>query len=179
MKLDVRPLLRGERLLKFSYELTLDIDPTDTASFLHGVGFPSPMKVYGDVTNTAGYMRMKLRASVDYTAECARCLSPVSGSFALDLDKTLATRDMLGTLDEDRLDDYVVIEDGFIDMDEQLREQMEMEFPIRFLCRDDCRGLCPRCGKNLNEGACDCKSAEMDPRLAPLQALLEKMKNNK
>jgi uncharacterized protein len=85
---------------------------------------------------------------------------------------------MLGDLDEDRLDDYAIIEDGFLDMDEQLREQMEIEFPIRFLCREDCRGLCSKCGKNLNEGDCNCNHKEIDPRLLPLQKLLEEMKNN-
>ena len=179
MKLDLRPLLNGDRLLTFDYELMVDIDPNDTTSFLYGVGFPSPMKVYGDITNTAGYMRMQLHMTVDYTAECARCLAPVFGSFALDLEKTVATKDMLGDLDEDRLDDYAIIEDGFLDMDEQLREQMEIEFPIRFLCREDCRGLCSKCGKNLNEGDCGCAKKEIDPRLLPLQKLLDQMKNNK
>ncbi len=178
MKLDLRPLLTGEKLLTFDFCLTPNIDPEDTTSFLWGVGFPSPMKVTGDITNTAGYMRMKLHMSVDYEAECARCLSPVNGSFALDLEKTVATRDMLGDLDEDRLDDYAIIEDGFLDIDEQLREQMEIEFPIRFLCREDCRGLCPKCGKNLNEGECGCEKKEIDPRLAPLAKILEDMKNN-
>ena len=179
MKLDLRPLLNGERLLTFDYELMVDIDHEDSTSFLYGVSFPSPAKVYGDITNTAGYMRMKLHMSVDYSAECARCLERVDGSFALDLEKTVATRDMLGDLDEDRLDDYAIIEDGFLDMDEQLREQMEIEFPIRFLCREDCRGLCSKCGKNLNEGDCNCNHKEIDPRLLPLQKLLEEMKNNK
>ncbi len=178
MKLDLRPLLNGERLLTFDYELMVDIDPEDTTSFLWGVGFPSPMKVYGDITNTAGYMRMKLHMSVDYTAVCARCLAPVNGSFALDLEKTVATKDMLGDLDEDRQDDYAIIENGFLDMDEQLREQMEIEFPIRFLCREDCRGLCPKCGKNLNDSECACVTKEIDPRMAPLQKLLDEMKNN-
>ena len=63
-------------------------------------------------------------------------------------------------------------------MDEQLREQMEIEFPIRFLCKDDCLGLCSKCGKNLNEGECSCEKKEIDPRLLPLQKLLEEMKNN-
>ena len=76
MKLDLRPLLAGERLLTFDYELTLNIDPEDTSSFLYGVSFPSPMKVVGDITNTAGYMRMHLDLSVDYSSVCARCLSP-------------------------------------------------------------------------------------------------------
>ena len=176
MKLDLRPLLAGDRLLTFEYDLTLDIDPEDTSSFLFGVSFPSPMKVKGDITNTAGYMRMHLIASVDYQAECARCLSPVIGEFSLDLEKTVAPRNLLTNLDEDKLDDYAIIEDGFLDMDEQLLAQLEMEFPIRFLCSDDCKGLCQRCGKNLNEGKCDCVEKEIDPRLAPLQKLLEEMK---
>ena len=176
MKLDLRPLLAGDRLLTFDYELSLDIDPEDTTSFLYGVRFPSPMKVWGDITNTAGYMRMRLDMSVDYEAECARCLAPVNGEFSLSLEKTVAPRNLLGDLDEDKLDDYAIIEDGFLDMDEQLRSQLEMEFPVRFLCRDDCKGLCQRCGKNLNDGKCDCVEKEIDPRLAPLQKILEQMK---
>ena len=176
MKLDLRPLLAGDKLLSFEYELSLDIDPEDTSSFLYGVSFPSPMKVAGDITNTAGYMRMSLRTSVDYSAVCARCLASVSGEFSFDLEKTVAPRNLLENLDEDKLDDYAIIEDGFLDMDEQLRAQLEMEFPARFLCREDCRGLCQRCGKNLNEGECGCTDKEIDPRLAPLQKLLEQMK---
>ena len=176
MKLDLIPLLAGERLLAFDYELPLEVDPEDTSSFLYGVSFPSPMKVKGDITNTAGYMRMTLDASVDYVAECARCLSPVSGQFTLNLEKTVAPRNLLSNLDEDKLDDYAIIEDGFLDMDEQLRAQLEMEFPIRFLCHEDCKGLCQKCGKNLNEGKCDCVTEEIDPRFAPLQKLLDEMK---
>lgn len=176
MKLDLRPLLAGERLLTFDYELSLDIDPEDTSSFLYGVSFPSPMKVKGDITNTAGYMRMRLELSADYASKCARCLASVGGTFSLSLEKTVAPKDLLCDVDEDKLDDYAIIENGFLDMDEQLRAQLEMEFPARFLCREDCKGLCQRCGKNLNEGNCGCAEKEIDPRLAPLQKLLEKMK---
>ena len=177
MKLDLRPLLAGDRLLTFDYELALDADSEDTVSFLTDVDFPSPMKVSGEITNTAGYMRMTLTMSVDYVAQCARCLSPVTGQFTLDLEKTVAPRNLLGDLDEDKLDEFAIIEDGFLDMDEQLREQLEMEFPMRFLCREDCKGLCPKCGKNLNEGECNCDHTEIDPRMEPLRKLLEQMKN--
>ena len=176
VKLDLRPLLAGDRLLTFEYELLLDTDPTDTASFLYGVSFPSPMKVKGEITNTAGYMRMQLTASVNYQAECARCLRPLGGEFTLDLEKTVAPRNLLSDLDEDKLDDYAIIEDGFLDMDEPLMCELEMAFPIRFLCKDDCKGLCPKCGKDLNEGECGCNTKEIDPRLAPLQKLLDEMK---
>ena len=69
MKLDLRPLLAGDRLLSFDYEISLDDTSRDAGSFLYGVGFPSPLKVVGDITNTAGYMRMALTMSVEYTAE--------------------------------------------------------------------------------------------------------------
>ena len=177
MKLDLRPLLAGDRLLTFDYELSLDSEQIDPTSFLHGVSFPSPMKVSGKITNTAGYMLLSLTLSLDYSASCARCLSEVSGRFTLDLEKTVATREQLSDVDEYRLDDYAIIEDGFLDMDEQLYLQLEMEFPIRFLCHEDCKGLCQKCGKNLNEGECGCETKEFDPRLAPLKALLERMKN--
>ena len=179
MKLDLRPLLAGERLLEIDYELALDTDPEDTASILYGVSFPSPMKVKGDITNTAGYMRMYLEAELDYAAKCARCLANVDGSFAFDLEKTVAPKEVLADLDEDRLDDYAIIEDGFLDVDMYVREQLEMEFPLRFLCHDDCKGLCQRCGKNLNEGECDCAKNEIDPRMAPIQKLLDEMNKNK
>lgn len=179
MKLDLRPLLAGDRLLTFDYELPLDVDPEDTSSFLYGSDFPSPMKVHGEITNTAGYMRMHLHASVDYVSPCARCLTPVSGAFILDLEKTVAPRDLLGDLSEDKLDDFAIVEDGFLDMDEQIRQQTEMEFPARVLCREDCKGLCPRCGCDRNKQSCDCETKQIDPRLAPLQKLLDEMKQEK
>ena len=163
--------------MKFDYELPVDTDPRDAASFLYGVSFPSPMKVKGEILNTAGYMRMTLNMSVDYQTACARCLTPVSGSFSLDLEKTVAPRKLLSDLDEDKLLDYAIIDDGFLDMDEPLLEQLEMEFPARFLCSDDCRGLCSKCGHNLNLGECSCDTRDFDPRLEPLRKLLEKMKS--
>lgn len=175
MKLDLRPLLAGERLLEIDYELPLDIHTEDTTSFLWGTRFPSPLKVKGNITNTAGYMRMTLSLSADYIAQCARCLAPVEGQFSLNLEKTVAPKNLLGDITDDKLDDYAIIEDGFLDMDEQLLEQLEMEFPLRFLCKDDCKGLCQRCGKNLNEGSCSCSQKEFDPRMEPLRKLLLKM----
>ena len=180
MKLDLRPLLAGDRLLEIDFELPIVVDSEDIGSFLYGVGFPSPMKVKGDITNTAGYMRMNLCVSLLYQAECARCLAPVNGEFAFSLEKTVAPRELLEGLDEDKIDDYAIIEDGFLDVDQQIYDQLEMEFPSRFLCHEDCKGLCQRCGRNLNEidGDCDCGKDEIDPRLAPLKKILEEMKKN-
>ena len=48
-----------------------------------------------------------------------------------------------------------------------------MELPISFICKDDCEGLCHKCGKNLNEGTCDCEDDDIDPRMAVLKNFLK------
>ena len=95
MKLDLRPLLAGDRLLEFDYELSLDTADADTATILSDVRFPSPLKVIGEITNTAGYMRLALSMSVDYETICARCLTDIKGRFTHSLEKTVAPRDLL------------------------------------------------------------------------------------
>lgn len=175
MKLDLRGMLAGEcRTLTIDYTLTPQVDPNDLTSALWGVRFPSPMEVKGEIVNTAGYMRMCLNLSLDFTAPCARCLAEVSDSFTFSLEKTVAPRNLLDGLGEDALDEYAIVEDGFLDMDEQLLELLELEFPRRVLCKEDCKGLCDKCGHDLNEGPCGCKD-EMDPRLAPLAAMLAEL----
>lgn len=180
MKLDLRGLLAEEyRTLPIHYTLVPDAAvTTDPKSALFGVRFPSPMEVNGEIVNTAGYMRMSLNLSLDYVAPCARCLADVAGRFSFSLEKTVAPKNMLSGLDEDALDDYAIVEDGFLDMDEQLLELLELEFPRKILCREDCRGLCPRCGHDLNLGPCDCKP-EIDPRWEPLQDILTEMESKK
>ena len=177
MKLDLRALLADEcRTVPVDFLLEPKTDSGDHFSGLTDVRFPSPVHVLGTITNTAGYIRMTLTLSVDYVAPCARCLKDVSGSFSFDVERTVVTPKMTEGLTEDRIDELVVVEDGFLDIDELLLEVLALSFPFRFLCREDCKGLCSHCGKDLNDGPCDCETKEIDPRLEPLRKLLEKMK---
>ena len=65
-------------------------------------------------------------------------------------------------------------EDDKIDLGQLMREQFLLSLPMKPLCSDACRGLCPVCGTNLNRGSCDCKSTWDDPRLAALREIREK-----
>lgn len=178
MKLDLRPLL-SESVRHTDVDFTLvppDSAKDDPGSNLFGVRFPEPLHVTGEITNTAGYMRMVLEAALPYVVPCARCLEDVDGTFSFRLEKTVAPKGLLTNVSEEDADDYVVVEDGFLDVDEQLLEILELDFPSKVLCHEDCRGLCPKCGRNLNIGPCGCDLREPDPRLAPLAKLLEKYK---
>ena len=177
MKLDLRALLAGEyRTLPVLFDLELATDSGNHFSGLTDIRFDTPLHVEGTITNTSGYIRMSLALSVSYTASCARCLEDVSGSFSFDVERTVVTQAMAADLTEDRIDELVVVEDGFLSLDELLTECLELSLPFRFLCSEDCKGLCPKCGKNLNDGPCDCEEKEVDPRLEPLSRLLEEMK---
>ena len=177
MKLDLRALLAGEyKTLPVLFDLSLAMNADDHFSGLTDIRFDTPLHVEGTITNTSGYIRMLLTLSVSYTAPCARCLEDVSGSFSFNVERTVVTPKMAEGLTEDRIDELVVVEDGFLSLDELLTECLELSLPFRFLCREDCKGLCQRCGKNLNEGPCSCEEKEIDPRLEPLRRLLEEMK---
>lgn len=153
----------------------IDIDYTFTPDIIEGVEFTGDAHAVGEITDCAGYMRLSLRVSVKYRAECARCLASVERTFESVFERTVAAE---GTLSDEKLredaDEYVVIENGKLDIDEQLRETLILEFPIKILCSEDCPGLCQICGKRLAEGDCGCKRKEADPRLAILKTLLKK-----
>ena len=120
-------------------------------------------------------MRLTLDARIEYVAACSRCLCDVPGSFSFSLEKTVAPANVLEGQDEDKLDDYAIIEDGFLDLDETLLELLELDFPSKIICKDDCLGLCPKCGKDKNNGDCGCELKEIDPRLEPLKKILLQM----
>ena len=168
MILNMGPILRGEiTRMDISYELTPEP--------IFDVTFPENAKVEGVLTDDAGYMRLHLTATLPYLGQCARCLTPVEGVFTLDFERTVAAE---GTISEEQLeeniDSYVMIRDGKLDVDEPLREELLISFPMRLLCDEDCPGLCPKCGKPKKDGDCGCPEKEIDPRLAVLKNWLDK-----
>jgi uncharacterized protein len=60
-----------------------------------------------------------------------------------------------------------------VDLSELIRQTLLVNLPLQPLCRAECAGLCPQCGKNLNEGPCDCPTETVDPRFAALESLLD------
>jgi uncharacterized protein len=110
---------------------------------------------------------------------CSRCLAsvdtPLSSAFRLSFARTIPGDDTDDSSENRELQAEelgVVLFDGDeIDFRDVIQEQVIMAIPMQPLCRPDCRGLCGRCGKNLNEGDCDCTPNDVDPRLAILKTL--------
>jgi uncharacterized protein len=75
-------------------------------------------------------------------------------------------------LADENNDELILLESFRMDLDELVSDDIFLSLPTKFLCRDDCQGVCPTCGQNLNDGPCSCKKT-VDPRLADLLQLLD------
>lgn len=166
MQIDMRPILRGDT------DVIL-IDYTLKPDFEADVSFPSEVRVKGSVTDTAGYIRLVLTAVLPFKGICARCLQPVEDAVELVFERTVVAPGAISekTL-EDKFDEYAVLDGYMLDVDEELREELVLNLPMRVLCSPDCPGLCPKCGKPLKNGDCGCNLRETDPRWDVLKRFL-------
>jgi len=122
-----------------------------------------------------GYL---LTADISYrqTLSCQRCLEPVEQPVEDQLTLLLvpgaqAPRSDEHVLEEEELGVVEVPEDEEVDLRPLLIEQIQLDVPMKPLCRPDCKGICPSCGRNLNDGPCGCEQQEIDPRWKALEAL--------
>ncbi|MGI6221171.1 MAG: YceD family protein [Coriobacteriales bacterium] len=104
-------------------------------------------------------------ASATVIGQCARCLEPASEFVESDVEGyfTLFENSDVEGMEDDEYE--LISESGEIDLADSIRSAVVVEMPPTFLCREDCKGLCPSCGCNLNEEQCDCASKpdEMNP----------------
>lgn len=164
MRLDLRTIIHRPGA-ELPFEHTLDLSQVD---LFGACPFAHPVHIHGLVRNRAG--ALELKAAVDTTLElvCDRCLKPFRQEMELPVEHLLAE-----TLEEEEDDDILLLEDGQLDLDEVFTTDVILAMEPKHVCSEDCKGLCPKCGADLNEGPCRCK-ADVDPRLAVLAQLLDK-----
>ncbi len=110
---------------------------------------------------------------------CARCLDPVARDIARNFDLLYrplgadAGREEISVTQAEAEIGYYT-GDGVL-LEDILREQLLLEVPIKVVCREDCKGLCPQCGQNRNQGSCNCVTQAEDPRWDALRGLRDKL----
>lgn len=163
MILDVRSILHtpGKRL---PFQFTLDLSDME---FAGRYPVSRPVAVEGEVSNSADVLTLTLSAVSTLDAVCDRC----GKEFEKEQETTFSCM-LAEELQSEDSDDIVLLESGTVDVGELARTAFILGMDTKTLCSEDCKGLCPRCGANLNEGPCSCKR-EIDPRLAALAKLLE------
>ena len=144
----------------------------DLSDLRYGNSFPvtEPVTAEGQVRNTAGVLVMTGSITTTIHGTCDRCASEFSRDEDIPIDVVLVTE----LANEENEDEWVFpLEGDSADLDDIVRTVFVLNLDSKLLCKEDCKGLCHRCGKNLNDGPCNCQK-ELDPRFAALKQLLEK-----
>jgi len=163
MRLDLREIIEiPGGSVPFSCELETE-----------GLDFPSVLayrkKPYaeGQVYNEAGILHLTGTLTAEMTCICDRCGTDFDSVKVTDLNATIVEEE------SEDFPEFFVLDGNEIDLDEVLSTCFILDMETKFLCKEDCKGLCSTCGKNLNEGPCGCRK-QKDPRFAVLEQLLDK-----
>ena len=128
------------------------------------------VEAHGSYVGTGTAVSIIAEVTATVLSRCARCLEEVRFPIAAKLDAQFSRQP-----DPDDPDQYL-FEASTVDLTEALKDALVLELPLRFLCKEDCAGLCPRCGTNLNTGSCTCQKGVEIPN--PFEALRSIVENN-
>lgn len=134
--------------------------------------FLKPVEVNGVISNNGQALELKASASGVMRVHCARCCKELEIEIQFPVEEVFVQDD--GSVSDE--DDVVVFSGNEIDLDDIVLNNFLMNVQGKYLCREDCRGLCPKCGKDLNEGECSCEE-EIDPRWASLAQIMKETTN--
>ena len=165
----------GIMLIKLSKFLSSDskcfiVDESliiDDEYFLDKTNLKNIVKLKGEIIKAEGDLYFEGTLKYAFTDECARCLKEFLREFEMKFKAEIVQF-------EDNESDEVqfVIKDGNIEMDEAIKQLIYLSMPMKSLCSNDCKGMCPSCGANLNYEKCQCENNLTDPRFDKLKDLL-------
>ena len=164
MRIDLNNLLsENEKHLDINYKL-------DLSNLIYSTYNPikNGVSVVGSLYSKADVLYLDINISFEFFGFCDRCAEEVKKDFGFNIKRIVVEK--LENEEDD--DDYIVVNNRELDLDELVNEEVSLSLPNKILCKDDCKGLCPKCGANLNFKQCDCKK-DVDPRMAALLQLLE------
>ena len=145
-------------------DFTVDMSDCDIYG---GKPFRSPVHVTGEIRNSTGIVSIKAKAEFTLDLTCDRCAASFDRTFSTPIEHVLVTE-----LNDEDNDEVIVVDSLRYDAEPLVREDILLSLPTKVLFRDDCLGICPRCGKDLNDGPCDCEK-EYDPRWDALLQLTQ------
>lgn len=138
------------------------------------VVFVEPVKVSLNVTNVGNYLHARGTVSCTTNLICGRCLESYSYSMATQFEEKYFMAE-LGLKDAEHEDEeYIPFSGDAIDITNEVIAAIQLSLPMRQICSEECKGLCPQCGINLNNGQCNCQEDDIDPRMAVLKELFKK-----
>jgi uncharacterized protein len=166
MKLNLMKLFDRE-LKELTFDTVIDIDGEDYKRF--SVKSIDQCDISGKVYLINDELFIDVNYTLDVVFQCVRCLTDVKRKVKSSFSKQVVDSQEYNEENESLL----LLEGKEINLKEIIKEDIYLNLPEHVLCKEDCEGLCPICGTNLNEDTCDCEKDDIDPRLEKLKSLLD------
>lgn len=147
-------------------KLGFDVEIEFSKEYENGVVFLSPVSVKGEFENIGGSIKLCATANATVRYICDRCCEEFDTDLSFDIDEKLQEEDPKGEIDKNP--DVIYFRGNSIELDEIVLENLFLSLPLKRLCSEDCKGLCSKCGANLNLGDCGCDTRTVDPRFDAL-----------
>lgn len=164
MYLNVRELMSKDTAVDFHQSIDLNriIEGRQDITYI------SPVKVDLEARPLVeGIVEVQGELTAELHVQCSRCLTPVTKKYIIPFHERFKLAESPEENDGD--EDVEIITDEKISLESYVEEAMYMSLPYAPLCAEDCKGLCPTCGKNRNDTPCGCSNEKIDPRLAALK----------
>lgn len=130
--------------------------------------FEAPVVLRAEARNHCGVVTLDCVYGYTLHLSCDRCLTPFTRKV-----EQKHTHTVVRALNSAENDDFLVVPDGIVELFELAANDIITELPGKFLCGEDCKGLCAKCGCDLNKRSCGCVTNQTDPRLAALDLFFE------
>lgn len=171
MKIDLSSFL-DDTNVSFQFKGELELNALDLVG--RDIEIVDPIKYEGQIFKVDGEKAIDIRISYNYKESCHRCLKPTSNQV-----RTIISGKLVRGKEEDNgqyegYEEIFFYEGDILDIEENIINQVILSLPMKSLCKSDCKGLCPKCGADLNNKTCDCIQENMDPRLEKLKNFFPK-----
>lgn len=167
MKLNLLPILNFDgKKINIDEKVSVSPRPDDTFDIC------SPVEFEGSIQNVGGTIELCGDASARLRLTCDRCGEEYDSTLCFSVNESFTKADEFSDVDDNP--DILRLTGTTLDLDEIIYTNLFLNLPSKQLCSDNCKGLCPICGTNLNKSDCGCKSETTDPRFDILDSLLGK-----
>lgn len=146
-----------------SVEVHFEESMPELDSLEEGYTFGQPVVFEGSLTNNSGILKLDGRFKVHYTTNCSRCLKPVDKDSVIDIQEDFVGGEKAG------IEDAYTFQGNTLDISKALMDNLILNLPPKVICGAECKGICYKCGKNLNDGKCNCEEQKINPKMEVLK----------
>lgn len=140
----------------------------DEKSFMDAgevIEFAKPIELDGLLSVAGDIVSLDCKLKTELVLTCSRCLEKFKHELSIDICEKFSANPA------SKNDEVIFIDSDTVDITEIIENDIVLALPMKRLCKEDCKGLCPHCGSNLNFTTCKCKDEDIDPRLSKLKDL--------